>query len=87
MGGIRGQHYLTRILRQQGEEALRAELNRLLMEHVGRVSRACVAAMCSRPFFWYLLRKLKMNQVPEEMRIRARMKLRLPPLPKESADP
>ena len=51
-----------------------------LYETGGCVDRAAVTLGASRPFLWYYLRKLGMNQIPKLIRDEMRLRYRLPPL-------
>jgi hypothetical protein len=56
-----------------------------LQQEKGHVTRTALRLRVSRPFLWYYLRKLSMNDVPASIRRTVREKFTLPPLDKVTA--
>lgn len=77
-GGPRS--YLAQLARDP--EMLREYLMRTLYRTAGQVTRAAQSIGVSRPFFWYYLRKLQMNDVPRLIRLESKQRFRLRPLSK-----
>jgi len=75
----KGATYLT-LLGNRNPEGLREFLTRSLRAQHGNVTKTASALDASRPFLWYWLRKLGMNEVPDQIRKETASRFRLPPV-------